>query len=640
MSSEKITTPTPGNRRQQKIDLRPGAYVMPVDESIVYRIRETIDFHTVLAVAVDSERNRTLHVDKLRSVETEHKDSDIHLDLEEIEDSDWQTAEKRFQAIRPLIHDDCGRAAVSRRAAELGIDTSTLYRWIERFNAIGVVTALIPKKRGWRKGKPRISAAKEAIIDEVIHDFYLTSQRPSAKKAAREIQRRCSERRLEAPSESTVTRRLKQLDDRRVLRGRGQRERAMNRYQPVPGRFPGADHPLAVVQIDHTPVDIILVDDGHRRAIGRPWITLAIDIYSRMVVGFYLSFDPPSETSVGLCIAHGICPKAGWLAAHGIDAEWPVWGFPQKIHVDNAAEFRSDGLRRSCLNHDIDIEFRPVKQPRYGGHIERLLGTLLQEIHDLPGTTFSSVAERDGYDSEKKAALTLGEFETWLAHLICRVYHQRHHRGIGTTPTAQWEVGIFGNSDIPGIGMLPLPGDELRVRLDFMPSFSRTIQRVGVTIDGLSYYDEALRHWIGAADGETGKTRQFVFRRDPRDISVLWFRDPEIGEYFRIPFANLALPSMSYWEHREIQARLKKDGRGHNNEHAILQALTELRDQVDASTRKTKSARRKAQRRKEHGRGTRAPEQVSDSDKAPEETSFGGLSPLSDEELDMPQDIS
>lgn len=633
-------TNRPVHHHRPKVDLRPGAYVKPNDEEIVYRIRETIDFHTVLAIDVKTGRNKTLHVEKLRSVEAKDASPSNHPDLDDIEDDDWLIAEKRFLAIKPLIHDDCGRAAVERRANEIGIDASTLYRWIERFNAVGVVTALIPKKRGWRKGKGRLSKAKEAVLDEVIHDFYLTAQRPSAKKTAREVRRRCQQRHLEAPSESTVSRRLKQLGDRQVLRGRGQRERATNRYHPVPGHFPGADYPLAVVQIDHTPVDLILVDEVHRRAIGRPWITLAIDVYSRMVAGFYLSFDPPSETSVGLCIAHAVSPKTGWLAEHGTDAEWPVWGFPQKIHVDNAAEFRSDGLRRSCLNHDIDIEFRPVKQPRYGGHIERLLGTLLREIHDLPGTTFASVSQREGYNSDKKAAMTLGEFETWLTNLICRVYHQRTHRTLGSSPLAQWETGIFGNSATAGIGMPPIPGDAFRIRLDFMPSFSRTIQRFGVTIDGLTYYDEALRHWIGAVDEGTGKTRQFIFRRDPRDISVLWFHDPQVGEYFRIPFANLALPSMSYWEHREIQAHLKREGRDSSNEHLILQALTELRDQVDASTRRTKSARRKAQRRKEHQRTTRTEQQAPRRAEQPEESQFGGLSPLTDDELNMPQDIS
>ena len=52
--------------------------------------------------------------------------------------------------------------------------------------------------------------------------------------------------------------------------------------------FDSAQRPLDLVQIDHTKLDIIVVDDEQRLPIGRPWITLAIDVYSRMVTGFYI----------------------------------------------------------------------------------------------------------------------------------------------------------------------------------------------------------------------------------------------------------------------------------------------------------------------------------------------------------------
>lgn len=34
--------------------------------------------------------------------------------------------------------------------------------------------------------------------------------------------------------------------------------------------FPGAEYPLAVAQIDHTPMDVIVVDEEHRQPIQRP----------------------------------------------------------------------------------------------------------------------------------------------------------------------------------------------------------------------------------------------------------------------------------------------------------------------------------------------------------------------------------
>lgn len=64
-----------------------------------------------------------------------------------------------------------------------------------------------------------------------------------------------------------------------------------------------------MIQIDHTPVDLMLVDNEHRKSIGRPYLTLAIDVYSRMITGYYLSLDPPSATSVAMCVARSILQK-------------------------------------------------------------------------------------------------------------------------------------------------------------------------------------------------------------------------------------------------------------------------------------------------------------------------------------------
>lgn len=330
-----------------------------------------------------------------------------------------------------------------------------------------------------------------------------------------------------------------------------------------------------------------------------------MDVHSRVVTGYYLSFDPPSETSVAMCVAHSILPKDEWLILHKVDAKWPVWGVPKTVHVDNGADFRSDNFQQSCLMYGINMEFRPVKQPRYGGHIERVLGTLLREIHDLPGTTFSSIKDKEGYDSEKQAAMTKSEFETWLVTLICKVYHQKLHSSIGLSPHRKWEIGIFGNAEVQGIGLPLVPANRLTILLDFLPSFHRTVQTFGVTVDDITYYADVLRQWINAPDPNNPlKKRKFIFRRDPRDISTLWFFDPDLKQYFRVPFADQSLPSISIWEYQQAREMLKREGAKSVNEHQILRAITELRSRVEESKEKTKKARRMSQRRKEHEKKT------------------------------------
>ncbi len=581
--------------KRQKVLIDIDAIVQRDD--CVYRIIQVIDFESVVGVDLNSGRTSHLRIGELRPVDSEHAQE---VELSEIADDDWQIAQKRYAAISPLAGKmTVGREDAVARAEEVGVNVATLYRWLKKFNATGSVTSLIPQKRGWKHGNRRTDPYAEGVIKEVIEDFYLTKQRPSSKHTVTEVLRRCAQRGIDPPSHTTVRARISEIPERDRLRARGYREQAENKFTPAAGSFPNADYPLAVVQIDHTPADIILVDDIHRLPIGRPWITLAIDVFSRTVTGFYLSFDPPSETSVAMCVASSLLPKEEWLITHGVDASWPVWGTPRTIHVDNGADFRSNSFQKSCLAHGINLEFRPVKQPRFGGHIERLLGTLLKEIHALPGATFSSVKDRQGYDSDKHAAMTRTEFEIWLMTLICKVYHEKIHSGIGMKPLKKWELGVFGDGVTQGVGVPPRPSDRLPILLDFLPSFYRTVQTFGVTIDGISYYAEVLRPWINALDKDK-KKKKLLFRRDPRDISALWFFDPELKQYFKVPYADQSLPSMSIWECMQAKERLKKEGVASVNEHEILRAITELREQVEQASKTSRKARRQAQRRKEH----------------------------------------
>ncbi|MDA8152403.1 MAG: DDE-type integrase/transposase/recombinase [Acidithiobacillus sp.] len=581
---------------------RPIPGSMAVSDGAVYRITEVIDFETIIGTDVESGRSASLRIADLAPVVNGSKKVQ---DIDSIADENWKIAQERHAAIQPLVDRfDVGRREVEARAQEVGVNFTTLYRWLKRYRDAGTLDSLMPEKRGVRKGARKISVHAEQIIQHVIDELYLTVQRPSVQKVVLEVRRRCKEAQLpEVPHPNTIRARVSEISERDSLRKRGYREKAKNKFTPVPGQFPNADYPLAVVQIDHTPADIILVDDIYRKPIGRPTVTMAIDVFSRMVVGYYLSFDAPSITSVGMCVAHAILPKEDWLVLHNVDTTWPVSGLMTTIHVDNGSDFRSESFRNSCAMYNIRLEYRPVKQARFGGHIERLLGTFLKEFHGLPGTTFSSIKERDEYDSEKHATMTKSEFETWLVTLICKVYHKRIHSGIGMTPEKKWELGIFGDEDTPGRGLSSIPADREVLLLDFLPMFRRTIQADGVSIDGLTYYADVIRQWINADDPDKpGTKRQFIFRRDPRDISIIWFHDPDLGMYFRIPFADQSMPSMSIWEYTLAAKRARQNGMKSMNEAMVLQALNDLRQQVDSSSEKTKKARRQQQRRKEHSK--------------------------------------
>ena len=523
------------------------------------------------------------------------------LDLTAINEQAWETARKRFSIIEPLLNiSSRTRAQVTEHGLKHSISTNTLYNWIKAYEESGVLSSLLPKTRK-DKGTTKLSDSIEEVIQETIATDFLTLQKKSIQKLCEEVIKRCVERGLERPHHNTIRNRVKTISPELKARRREGNKKADLSFNPIKGSFPNANWPLSVVQIDHTKLDIILVDDHYRKPIGRPWITLSFDVYSRMVTGFYVSFDPPSALSTGLCLAHSILPKDKWLAQNDIKGEWPVWGVPTTIHADNAKEFRGSMLQKACEEYGINLEWRPVGRPHFGAHVERALGTFSKEVHTLPGTTFSNTHAKGDYQSEKKAILTLSEFETWLSVYIVDIYHQKTHSSLGMSPLEMYKKGILGDTKHAGSGLPAKITDEEKLRLDFMPFELRTVQDYGVVIDEIHYYHDVLRRWINAPDpNDSKRKRQFTFRRDPRDISVIWFYDPEVCFYYSIPYRDTSHPAISIWELREARSKASKDKRRHITERSIFEAYDRMREiEADALT-KSKAARRTNQRRIHH----------------------------------------
>jgi putative transposase len=292
-----------------------------------------------------------------------------------------------------------------------------------------------------------------------------------------------------------------------------------------------------------------------------------------------------------------MCPKREYLAELGVAGSWPVWGRITTVHCDNAKEFRGAVLERGCTEHNINLAWRPVKVPRYGGHIERMMGTLANEFHKLPGTTFSNPKLRKGYDSMAQASLTLRELERHITEFFVNVYHQRVHSELGMSPLRKWELGLTGDSTRPGLGLMPLPQDPARIVLDFMPYVERTVQPYGLQIDEITYYDPVLDPYINSVHpGKEHTKRTFIVRRDPRDISRVHFFDPADQRYCVIPYRNIGHPAMSLYELKAIRRSLLEDGRRNVDEHLIFEALDKMRARIAEATHKSKAARRHAQR--------------------------------------------
>ena len=145
------------------------------------------------------------------------------------------------------------------------------------------------------------------------------------------------------------------------------------------------------------------------------------------------------------------------------------------LHCDNAREFRGDMLLVACNEYDIDLILRPVKKPRYGAHIERLMGTVSEALKSLKGATFSGPEQKGEYDADGNACLTLEELEKWLILMFTNYHCNLVHTGIGTTPEQRWREGLMGTKTLPRRGLQPPPADIEKLRLDFLPFHERVI---------------------------------------------------------------------------------------------------------------------------------------------------------------------
>lgn len=268
---------------------------------------------------------------------------------DEVDEALWDEACRPADTIRKFLNGRTGKMSVAEVAllgAELEISQATAYRLIKLFRAGGTVMSLVERKPGRPEGHRVLDDRREEIIRTTISRYYLTRNRPSVSQLVRDVQTNCLSVGLKRPHPRTIKVRLEDIDlQKRAKRG-GETKIAKD-TRAVPGVL-AASRPLQIVQVDHTKADIFVVDEETRQPIGRPWLTLAMDVCSRMVTGFYLTMDAPSRLSTSLCLLYSIFDKSAWLREREISEAWPIAGLPDSLHVDNGADFRSQSFKRGC----------------------------------------------------------------------------------------------------------------------------------------------------------------------------------------------------------------------------------------------------------------------------------------------------
>ncbi len=467
------------------------------------------------------------------------------------------------------------------------------------------VRAIILRHADRGKSGGRLLPDTRIVSDRVIDELYMTPERKRVPEVYLEIVRQLSDAnqlrpegdRLLIPSQRTIYREIARRSPYEIMAARyGKRRAEMEFRVSVAG--PETTRALQRVSMDHTPSDIIVVDDSSMLPLGRPTITTALDEHTRSPMGFYTGFEPPSCLSVMRCLKHAILPKT-YVGREfpGIRNRWECYGVPELVVVDNPPEFHSSHFERACLQIGADIQYAKVLVPWYKGKLERFQGTMCHDLmHGNPGTTFSNILERDDYDPSQHAVVLLSTFREMLHRWIIDVYLQTPHRGIKDTPAHRW------HSDTAG---LPPPLPPSASELDF--ALGMTAQRVvfhyGIELDGLKYNGPELgelRRRIGV-----GAKVELTF--DPGDLGHVNVLDPQNGTYVVVPAVNQAYAKgLSFWQSKVIRRYAQRHLDARTDILALAQAKAEIRALVerDFNRKSTRGRKRQARFMEDHTAGT------------------------------------
>ena len=448
---------------------------------------------------------------------------------------------------------------------------STVYRWHREFNENRrSADAIIVRfdRRGGR-GVGRLSREVEAIVHEAIDEVFLKSKTCSAEAVHNAVHvrlqllnaTRVASRVLEPPSLRTVQRRLKSLYAFDLAVARFGYKEAERRFANNLGARP-ASKILEVVEIDHSPVDILVVD-AKGVVIGRPYVTTVLDRFSRSVLGLHLSLAGHGTEAVFEALRHALLPKTYLKRKYGdLNLCWERYGWPERVLMDNGPEFHAEAVAQALIDLSIIAEYAASRDPDDKPHVERFLKTLNYScVHGLPGTTLANVKDRIGFKSEDEACLTLEKLDRILHVWICDVYHKRPNAGLqGRTPEAMWSLGAEAH-----------PPQLKRNVADLEITFARVaesrISNDGIDLNTFKYVSPELLN-LRRMLPEMAK----VSVRWPwHDAGHIWVWDSHTHQYLKVPNRNQEMAGLTVDQAKAANKALAEPGNPHREVNATAQ---------------------------------------------------------------------
>lgn len=343
------------------------------------------------------------------------------------------------------------------------------------------------------------------------------------------------------------------------------RARAKWRFSK-PGRY--ATRPLERVEMDHTLLDLVVIDDKFGIPLGRPTITLVVCAYSAYILGFFISFEGETVGRVVQSIKVAIQPKEGITAGHSLSNTWHAMGLWETLVLDNSLSFHSPHLHHIAINLCMDLEYCPVRMPWFKPSVERILGELTRQL-PAKGRPKKPGTGPDPVNPNLEACISFTDLCAGILRWVVDV-HPFH---INERKMAR-PIDLF----LEGLESCPPPTLlEDSTCLDVLAGLNAT-----VTVD-----HSGINHqWLRYASDELALMRREVGARfkanikyDPYNLGRVFVQDPNTGRWITVgardqDYAN----GLTLTQHRLIRKAAGKKLRSDNAETVLREARLALQD--------------------------------------------------------------
>ena len=430
----------------------------------------------------------------------------------------------------------------------------TVARWRKRYvDSNSELTSLVPARHKMGNRLKRIQG-DEIFFDKAVERF-LDAKRPTIATAYRYYKdliiienENIVDGKIPILSYTSFNNRIKKLPPYDVAVARHGKFKAEELYGAcaahiLPTRI------LERVEIDHTPLDIILLDDELGIPIGRPNLTALIDVFSGCLLGFHLSYNAPSYVSAAKAISHAVKPKLLSSLNITLQNDWPCYGKIENLVVDNGAEFWSDALEHACKETGINTQYNKVGKPQHKPTIERFFGLVNQYFLDeFPGKTFSNILAKEKYDPKKNAVIRFSTFVKEFHRWVVDVYHQDSDSRKTRIPIQQWKKGFDA---YPPLEMGDGEGKLFSILFNVVKR--PTLGRNGIKFENLMYDSTALSDYRKQYL-RTNKTAKKIIKIDPDDLSKIYVYLEELSIYLEVPCTDTTgyTKNLSLFEHKKI----------------------------------------------------------------------------------------